>query len=339
MVRYEALRTGCPPTYDDNGNTATRLENGVTKTYSWDMDDKMTGLTTSDGSQSAAHVYAYNGDRLQRTLNGTTWSYLYSKEDTLKVAQPGGSLYITQGPGIDDVLAETIDGTPTYAYKNMLSSVVSLTDSAGLVTRFYPYDAWGNTSTWPDPATDPNPYGYTGREWDGFGRYCYRRRQYRFAEGRFLSADPIGTGFGAELPYAYVSNDPILFQDPTGLAKVCVRRFAAGPIMQGFPPRHCYIVFSDGSTLSYDNQGVRPDPATNTAFKSCADIDSPHPPGHSCTCTESCLKKAMHNNDNPRAKNHGYRFFQHNCCDAVRNAIRQCGCKMPWGLAITNLGL
>jgi hypothetical protein len=27
-------------TYEDDGNTATQVENGVTTTYSWDMDDK-----------------------------------------------------------------------------------------------------------------------------------------------------------------------------------------------------------------------------------------------------------------------------------------------------------
>ncbi len=165
--------------YDDNGDTATRVENGVTTTYSWDMDDKMTGLTTSDSSQSAAHVYAYNGDRLSRTLNGTTWSYLYSKEDILTVAQPSGNLTLTQGPGIDDVQAETHDGTTLYTYKNMLSSVTALFDSRGSVTNFYPYTAWGDTMTWPDPADDSNPYGYTGREWDVERMYYYRNRAYR----------------------------------------------------------------------------------------------------------------------------------------------------------------
>ncbi len=199
--------------YDDNGDTATRVENGVTTTYSWDMDDKMSGLTTSDNSQSATHVYAYNGDRLSRTLNNTTWIYLYSKEDILKVVQPGGSLTLTQGPGIDDVLAETVDGTTLYAYKNMLSSVTALFDSRASVANFYPYDAWGNTGTWPDPATDPNPYGYTGREWDTIGRHCYRNRLYSSDTQRFLSSDP------AEKyrDYMYAFNDPVKYLDPFGL--------------------------------------------------------------------------------------------------------------------------
>ncbi len=213
-------------TYDGNGNTATRVENGVTTTYSWYMDDKMTGLTTSDSSQSATHVYAYNGDRMGRTLNGTTWSYLYSKEDILKVAQPGGSLTLTQGPGIDDVLAETHDGTTLYAYKNMLSSVVSLADAAGTVTRFYPYGAWGNTSTWPDLATDPNPYGYTGREWELGESEYYRNRIYTPIEARFTSSDPANlvdftaqvdnASIASPLLYKYVSNNPIMLSDPFG---------------------------------------------------------------------------------------------------------------------------
>jgi len=184
----------------------------------------MTGLTTSDSSQSATHVYAYNGDRLSRTLNGTTWKYLYSKEDILTVAQPGGTLTLTQGPGIDDVLAETLDGTPSYAYKNMLSSVVSLADTAGTVTRFYPYDAWGNTMTWPDPATDPNPYGYTGREWDARRVYYFRTTSLVPGSCRFLSHDPIHGVFQLiryasleQNPYLYAWNNPIHGTDPFGL--------------------------------------------------------------------------------------------------------------------------
>lgn len=237
-------------TYDDNGNVATQVVNSqtpVTTTYTWDYDDKLYGVTTSDSSVTEDLIYAYNGDRLQRALNASTWKYLYSKEDILKADDGGesGPVFFTQGPGIDDILTKTQGETTTYAYKNMLSSVATLTDDASAVTSMHLYNAWGEATNWPSPASDLNPYGYTGREWESPSVYYYRNRFYRPDIGRFLSVDPLmsgqirasdaiqlldggktrrlgGTssypGRGArQLQYAYVSNRPLQMVDPFGL--------------------------------------------------------------------------------------------------------------------------
>lgn len=178
----------------------------------------MTGLTTSDSSQSAAYTYAYNGDRLQRVLNGTAWSYLYSKEDILKVDQGGANpMYLTQGPGIDDVLAETVGSNLNYSYENILSSVLQLAGPTGLVANNYNYDAWGQATNWPALGIDNNPYGYTGREWENAGSYYYRARMYTPGTGRFDSVDKVS------LPpqYSYVRNAALLYTDPFGLTRRC----------------------------------------------------------------------------------------------------------------------
>ena len=208
-------------TYDANGNTATQVVNSatpVTTTYTWDQDDKMTGFTTSDNSQSAAYVYSYTGDRLQRTLNNVTWKYLYSKEDILKVDQGGANpVYLTQGPGIDDVLAEAVGSNTTYAYKNMLSSVLQLASAAGNVNNSYTYDAWGQATNWPTPGTDNSPYGYTGREWENAGSYYYRARVYTPGAGRFISKDAVSK----VLKYKYAAAQPLQYRDPFGRNECC----------------------------------------------------------------------------------------------------------------------
>ena len=66
--------------------------------------------------------------------------------------------------------------------------------------------------------TSPNVLGYTGRELDSeTGLYYYRARYYDPEIGRFLSEDPLGFEAGDVNFYAYVSNNPINFNDPMGL--------------------------------------------------------------------------------------------------------------------------
>ena len=226
-------------TYDPNGNLSTQVVNStppVTATYTWDQNDKLAGLSTSDNSVTANYVYAYNGDRLQRTLNGTKWEYLYSKEDILRIdpspSTLGPSLYLTQGPGIDDVLAEfTNPATPQYAFKNMLSSVTQLTNANPnpSVVEAHAYSAWGESTSWPTPGTNNSVYGYTGREWDVPGQFFYRNRLYRPDIGRFLSRDPIVNKLwllsriwneapeAITRPYSYAGLTPTKFVGPFGL--------------------------------------------------------------------------------------------------------------------------
>ncbi len=239
--------------YDASGNTATQTVNSTTPattTYTWDQDDKMTGMSSNDTPQTvnASFVYAYNGDRLQRTLNNVTWTYLYDREDILKANQAGAAMYMTQGPGIDDVLAETVGSATSYAYKNMLSSVLQLADAGAAVNRNYNYSAWGESTNWPVPGVDNNPYAYTGRESDAPGVLYYRARAYQPEVGRFLSFRGAVKLFEG---YNYVYNNPLVLRDPQGhqidpvtggiiVAGICIFGMACAP-SQGEPPQcsHC----------------------------------------------------------------------------------------------------
>ncbi|WP_341647112.1 toxin C-terminal domain-containing protein [Thauera sp. SDU_THAU2] len=67
---------------------------------------------------------------------------------------------------------------------------------------------------------------YTGQQLlDGLNLYYYKARFYSPAIGRFLQTDPIGTADDLNL-YAYVGNNPINFNDPTGLAAKELELFA-----------------------------------------------------------------------------------------------------------------
>jgi len=62
-----------------------------------------------------------------------------------------------------------------------------------------------------------NPFQFTGRENDGTGVYFDRARYYSPTFQRFVGQDPIDFAGGDTNLYGYVSNDPLVYRDPTGL--------------------------------------------------------------------------------------------------------------------------
>jgi RHS repeat-associated protein len=56
-------------------------------------------------------------------------------------------------------------------------------------------------------------YGFTGKEKDESGLYYFGARYYDSDLGKFTSVDPVAS----ELPYAYVSNNPMMLVDPSGM--------------------------------------------------------------------------------------------------------------------------
>lgn len=116
--------------------------------------------------------------------------------------------------GIDEPLEELISGTASYYEQDGLGSVTSLSNSSGALVNTYSYDSYGKLLA--STGTTPNPFQYTGREFDAeTGAYYYRARYYDQNVGRFISEDPIGFKGGVDF-YAYVKNKPTRLMDPTG---------------------------------------------------------------------------------------------------------------------------
>jgi RHS repeat-associated protein len=124
-----------------------------------------------------------------------------------------------QTTNIDEPLSEFRSGTANYYEQDGIGSVSSLTNSAAAVSKTYAYDSFGNIAASSGSIT--NPLQYTGREFDPeIGLYQYRMRYYDQSIGRFISEDPYRSLFGMNR-YKYVSNHPIMFNDPLGLSDTC----------------------------------------------------------------------------------------------------------------------
>jgi RHS repeat-associated protein len=146
----------------------------------------------------------------------------------------------TQGAAADEPLAEVRSGAASYYEQDGLGSVTSISNSAGTLPNTYTYDSYGKLTA--STETTTNPFQYTGREFDPeTGLRYYRMRYYDQSVGRFLNEDSARSGTNY---YAYVSNSPTKWVDPSGLCKVEIRFWKLGPYWY-----HAYVVTTspDGS--------------------------------------------------------------------------------------------
>jgi RHS repeat-associated protein len=149
----------------------------------------------------------------------------------LKGDEYGDRRSYVYGNYIDEVLAMTdYTAQPDVDYffgQDHLYSTVVLFDAAGAVAERYEYDAYGrvrimdasyNSLT---ASSCGNTCLFTGRTLDtlagGLKIYYYRARYYDPEAGRFLQRDPLGYVEIFNL-YAYVSEMPVRYTDPLGLA-------------------------------------------------------------------------------------------------------------------------
>jgi len=105
-----------------------------------------------------------------------------------------------------------------------LNSVTAVTGHDGTTVETASYGPFGNMESETSPALSggevANKLRYTGREFDReTGLYYYRARYYDPESGRFYTEDPLQFRAGINF-YAYVDNNPINANDPTGLLSV-----------------------------------------------------------------------------------------------------------------------
>ena len=114
--------------------------------------------------------------------------------------------------------------------KNLFGDIVAIYNEAGNKIGSYKYDAWGicTTSVQSTASTfeqnivrDYNPFRYRGYYYDTETEFYYlQSRYYDPVTGRFLNADGYINANGDMIGYnmyAYCSNSPVMYTDPTGL--------------------------------------------------------------------------------------------------------------------------
>ena len=216
---------GCAYTTDATGNDSTRSNCGAENaTFTWDGDGQLTGFTA--GGTTVSFAYDPAGRLVRKDVNGTSQRYFLWDGATL-VAElgTGGTTKIAEYmyyPGLDDLFAVAVNGSPYVAHTDPTGSVRGLSDPAtGVVKRTYNYSEWGQllaTSSDNLPFSNADRARWKGALWMGpeLDVYYMRNRWYEPRTGRFLSEDRIGLAGGIN-QFTFAGGNAISGADPTGL--------------------------------------------------------------------------------------------------------------------------
>ena len=232
-------------TYDANGNL---IFDGTT-TYIWDARNRL--IEMSSANLLATFAYDALGRRIEKSLttpnSQLSTHYLYDGNDIVAEIQNGAiSATYLRSLNIDEPFLRS-SAVAEFYHTDALGSTLTLSDETGTIQTTYSYDPFGNTN---QIGNSSNPFQYTGRENDGTGLYFYRARYYLPKLQRFMSEDPslapytplsvgacrktnktiwqlpskiklLGVESGQDLNfYIYVLNNPLRFNDPSGLVPV-----------------------------------------------------------------------------------------------------------------------
>ncbi len=225
--------------YDDNGSLVSKITKAtgieVERTiYEYNLQNRLNTVKTSfDGGTNWDSITEYkydpDGNRVQKTVDGVTTSYLIDSLNHTGYSQvfveDGGTYQTTYIIG-DDVLTQATGTGQTdiqYLLYDGHNSTRQLADSTGnlITNESYSYDAYG-VMLGGNPAS---PVGtnllYSGEWFDTKAQHYYlRERWYDPLNGRFSSIDPfVGNHQDPQSlhKYLYVHNNPINSIDPTGM--------------------------------------------------------------------------------------------------------------------------
>ena len=214
--------------YDDNGNLIKKysIDSQTLKAdgeevwkYDYDLLNRLIKVTKND---KVVAEYSYNADglRIKKESSKGSIYYVFDNNDNLLYQQENTEyiqyVYI-QGKHFARVDGSLISSQKkTYFYHtDHLGSTVLVTNESGNAVWSSEYTPFGELTM--EKGLLDNAAKFTGKDLDkDTGLYYYNARWYDKDVGRFISEDPAHDGVNW---YAYVSNNPLIYVDPTGMYK------------------------------------------------------------------------------------------------------------------------
>ena len=211
--------------YDEIGNPL-QYRDGMA--FVWQYGRRLASV--SQGSNAYTYSYDASGVRLAKTINGSSYNYIYDNGSLLYADTPlGGMTFIYDN---DSVIGYKYNSSYYFYLKNLQGDILGAVDASGNLLYQYRYDAWGVPTVLdaqgnpisPDSAhiANANPLRYRGYFFDSeTGFYYLLSRYYDPETGRFINADELidnGTGILGYNMYTYCINNPVNMVDVDGNA-------------------------------------------------------------------------------------------------------------------------
>ena len=205
---------GTAITYDEVGNPLTI----GSKELSW-LGRQLTQIT--DGEEEISYAYNGDGQRVSKTVNGTTTEFIYNG-DILAGQKTGDDILVFMYDNNGDPFGFIYNGAEYYYIKNAQNDVTAIASADGTVIANYYYDSWGKLAeiTGDTEIAELNPIRYRSYYYDSETEWYYLNTRYYSPElCRFISSDgyvQTGQGLLDKNMFAYCLNNPINKYDPLG---------------------------------------------------------------------------------------------------------------------------
>lgn len=226
--------TWITPEYDRNGNSTlfpTPSDPTDSYTGTWDAWNRLVAI--HDSSTALVASYAYDGQnwRITKTSGISTRHYYYSSnwqalEERIDTSTTSERQFVWGIRYIDDLILRDRDGTPDerlYALQDANWNVTAIADTSGVVQERFAYQAYG-TCTVLDPSFVPSSPSfdweitYASYRFDPESAlYQVRNRYLHSTLGNWISRDPIGYEGSSYDLYEYVSSNPCVGLDSSGM--------------------------------------------------------------------------------------------------------------------------
>ena len=208
---------GTAITYDEVGNPLTI----GSKELSW-LGRQLTNI--SDGENEFSYTYNGDGQRVSKTVNGTTTEYFYNGE-LLAGQKTGEDILVFMYDNNGDPFGFVYNDTEYYYVKNAQNDVTAIANADGTVIANYYYDSWGRLTeiTGDTAIAELNPIRYRSYYYDSETEWYFLNTRYYSPElCRFINADNVNlvasnlTHYTDKNLYAYCDNNPLVRVDNEG---------------------------------------------------------------------------------------------------------------------------
>ena len=208
--------------YNANGHRSIENRGAETLTYSYDLEERLTQITSSISGVLASYTYDPFGRRLSKTVSGITTYFYYNETGLVGEYDAAGQLiseyhYTPGQPWMTDPLfkRDGVTNTVHYYFNDHLGTPRKMFTQSGEITWSATYAAFGQATVGVE--TTSNPLRFSGQYYDGESGLHYNYyRHYDPSTGTYIQQDPAGLAGGLH-PYLYVYANPLSLIDPLGL--------------------------------------------------------------------------------------------------------------------------